>query len=176
MHLKNVYSVDAATNVDCTSNRTATPVFERNSYNKQHKGIITGDKGINRDNTKELLQETTQRNYFRRQHKGINTGDNTKKLLQETTQRNYYRRQHKGIITRDNTMELLQETKKKALNSTTKTSKKAAVHINRHSSRSNHKNSKLLQFIVQELCVSRGGCPGLSVLTSLLVSVDVKLY
>ena len=159
MHLKNVYSVDTATNVDCTSNRTATPVFERNSYNKQHKGIITGDKGINRDNTKELLQETTQRNYFRRQHKGINTGDNTKELLQETTQWNYYRR-----------------LKKKALNSTTKTSKKAAVHINRHSSRSNHKNSKLLQFIVQELCVSRGGRPGLSVLTSLLVSVDVKLY
>ena len=30
--------------------------------------------------------------------------------------------------------------------------------------------------IVQELCESRGGCPGLSVLTSLLVSVDVKLY
>ena len=30
--------------------------------------------------------------------------------------------------------------------------------------------------IVQELCESRGGHPGLSVLTSLLVSVDVKLY
>ena len=30
-------------------------------------------------------------------------------------------------------------------------------------------------FIVQELCESRGGRPGLSVLTSLLVSVDVKL-
>ena len=30
--------------------------------------------------------------------------------------------------------------------------------------------------IVQELCESRGGCPGLSVLTSLLVSVDVKNY
>ena len=29
---------------------------------------------------------------------------------------------------------------------------------------------------VQELCESRGGCPGLSVLTSLLVSVDVKLF
>jgi len=28
--------------------------------------------------------------------------------------------------------------------------------------------------IVQELCESRGGRPGLSVLTSLLVSVDVK--
>ena len=30
--------------------------------------------------------------------------------------------------------------------------------------------------IVQELCESRGGRPGLSVLTSLLVSVEVKLY
>ena len=29
---------------------------------------------------------------------------------------------------------------------------------------------------VQELCESRGGRLGLSVLTSLLVSVDVKLY
>ena len=29
---------------------------------------------------------------------------------------------------------------------------------------------------VQELCENRGGRPGLSVLTSLLVSVDVKLY
>ena len=31
-------------------------------------------------------------------------------------------------------------------------------------------------FIVQELCESRGGRPGLSVLTSLLASVEVKLY
>ena len=30
--------------------------------------------------------------------------------------------------------------------------------------------------IVQELCENRGGRPGLSVLTSLLVSVDVKIY
>ena len=30
--------------------------------------------------------------------------------------------------------------------------------------------------IVQELCESRGGRPGLSVLTSLMVSVDVKNY
>ena len=30
--------------------------------------------------------------------------------------------------------------------------------------------------IVQELCESRGGRPGLSVLTSILVSVDVKNY
>ena len=36
----------------------------------------------------------------------------------------------------------------------------------------------LLMFglIVQELCESRGGRSGLSVLTSLLTSVDVKLY
>ena len=34
----------------------------------------------------------------------------------------------------------------------------------------------LRAFIVQELCESRGGRPGLSVLTSLLVSVDVKIY
>ena len=33
-----------------------------------------------------------------------------------------------------------------------------------------------LTLIVQELCESPGGRPGLSVLTSLLVSVDVKLY
>ena len=32
------------------------------------------------------------------------------------------------------------------------------------------------QTIVQELCENRGGRPGLSVLTSLLVSVDVKNY
>ena len=32
------------------------------------------------------------------------------------------------------------------------------------------------EIIVQELCESRGGRPGLSVLMSLLVSVDVKLY
>ena len=34
----------------------------------------------------------------------------------------------------------------------------------------------LIIIIVQELCESRGGRPGLSVLTSLLVSVDVNLY
>ena len=34
----------------------------------------------------------------------------------------------------------------------------------------------IIHIIVQELCESRGGRPGLSVLTSLLVSVDVKLY
>ena len=31
-------------------------------------------------------------------------------------------------------------------------------------------------YIVKELCESRGGRPGLSVLTSLLASVDVKIY
>ena len=38
------------------------------------------------------------------------------------------------------------------------------------------KKSMLHYDIVQELCESRGGRPGLSVLTSLLVSVDVKIY
>ena len=33
-----------------------------------------------------------------------------------------------------------------------------------------------LDSTVQELCENQGGRPGLSVLTSLLVSVDVKLY
>ena len=33
-----------------------------------------------------------------------------------------------------------------------------------------------MEVIVQELCESRGGRPGLSVLTSLLASVDVNIY
>ena len=37
-------------------------------------------------------------------------------------------------------------------------------------------NERTVSVIVQELCESRGGRPGLSVLTSLLVSVDVKIY
>ena len=37
-------------------------------------------------------------------------------------------------------------------------------------------SAQLSTFIVQELCESRGGRPGLSVLTSLPVSVDVKIY
>ena len=37
-------------------------------------------------------------------------------------------------------------------------------------------DASLLPHIVQELCESRGGRPELSVLTSLLVSVDVKIY
>ena len=35
---------------------------------------------------------------------------------------------------------------------------------------------KIENHIVQELCGSQGGRPGLSVLAGLLVSVDVKLY
>ena len=34
----------------------------------------------------------------------------------------------------------------------------------------------IIIYIVQELCESQGGHPGLSVLTSLLASVDVKPY
>ena len=37
-------------------------------------------------------------------------------------------------------------------------------------------NDAWLSVIVQELCESRGGRPGLSILTSLLVSVDIKIY
>ena len=37
-------------------------------------------------------------------------------------------------------------------------------------------HSSVARFIVQELCESRGGRPGLSVLTNLKVSVDVKQY
>ena len=43
-----------------------------------------------------------------------------------------------------------------------------AICINTHTHTHTH--------IVQELCESRGGRPGLSVLTSLLASVDVKIY
>ena len=46
-----------------------------------------------------------------------------------------------------------------------------------------HRNRRLIRvgsqdvhLIVQELCESRGGRPGLSVLTSLLVSVDAKQH
>ena len=39
-----------------------------------------------------------------------------------------------------------------------------------------HQNVSSARMLVQELCESRGGRPGLSVLTSLLVSVDVKNY
>ena len=40
----------------------------------------------------------------------------------------------------------------------------------------NYRHSPQGHGIVQELCESRGGRPGLSVLTSILVSVDVKNY
>ena len=39
-----------------------------------------------------------------------------------------------------------------------------------------HKALQALLVIAQEMCESRGGRPELSVLTSLLVSVDVKYY
>ena len=45
-----------------------------------------------------------------------------------------------------------------------------------HSVSIKKKVNRQLRNIVQELCESRGGRPGLSVLTSLLVSVDVKIY
>ena len=45
-----------------------------------------------------------------------------------------------------------------------------------HVEKRKKERKKEKKIIVQELCESRGGRPGLSVLTSLLVSVDVKLY
>ena len=50
------------------------------------------------------------------------------------------------------------------------------VHKIRSSRRTTPGQKAEKEVIVQELCESRGGRPGLSVLTSLLVSVDVKLY
>ena len=50
------------------------------------------------------------------------------------------------------------------------------VHAQRPGKGLQAKQSESLRVIVQELCESRGGRPGLSVLTSLLVSVDVKNY
>ena len=47
------------------------------------------------------------------------------------------------------------------------------VHKNRVAYKGQGKNGLA---IVQELCESRGGRPGLSLLTSLLASVDVKIY
>ena len=44
-----------------------------------------------------------------------------------------------------------------------------------YSSTNKTKPVRIEMVIVQELCESRGGRPGLSVLTSLLVSVDLKL-
>ena len=64
--------------------------------------------------------------------------------------------------------------------------KKLVTHIESHASAVSLLESGEQRYIkaiivvivirVQELCESRGGRPGLSVLTSLLVSVDVKLY
>ena len=49
-------------------------------------------------------------------------------------------------------------------------------HLRTLSKNRTNERTKGFFFIVQELCESRGGRPGLSVLTSLLVSVDVKIY
>ena len=54
---------------------------------------------------------------------------------------------------------------------------KRGLHLSMNRFRQlNHSIVQELCVIVQELCESRGGRPGLSVLTSLLVSVDVKNY
>ena len=49
-------------------------------------------------------------------------------------------------------------------------------HLTSVDVKQHEKKKDSTSIIVQELCESRGGRPGLSVLTSLLVSVDVKLY
>ena len=51
-----------------------------------------------------------------------------------------------------------------------------ALHTRNESDHSLAENITLSEFIAQELCESRGGRPRLSVLTSLLVSVEVKPY
>ena len=51
---------------------------------------------------------------------------------------------------------------------------RAASKLSRRTKKKHARERK--DVIVQELCESRGGRPGLSVLTSLLVFVDVKLY
>ena len=49
--------------------------------------------------------------------------------------------------------------------------------LNVHGNHEAYKGQVVVKLaIVQELCESRGGRPVLSVLTSLLVSVDVKIY
>ena len=56
----------------------------------------------------------------------------------------------------------------------------AILHRNKNRNKRSDAHLKQLtpfsSAIVQELCESRGGRPGLSVLMSLLVSVDVKIY
>ena len=49
----------------------------------------------------------------------------------------------------------------------------SAVSLLKRAENSGHQIKKI-EVIVQELCESRGGRPGLAVLTSLPVSVDVK--
>ena len=49
-------------------------------------------------------------------------------------------------------------------------------HFNRQTIRYKRQRHRQAVVTVQELCKSRGGRPGLSVLTSLMVSVDVKQY
>ena len=49
-------------------------------------------------------------------------------------------------------------------------------HTDTYGTYFSYKQSLLDILIVQELCDSRGGRPGLSVLTSLLGSVDLKIY
>ena len=51
-----------------------------------------------------------------------------------------------------------------------------STHTKSSRSRIDKRTARATGNIVQELCESRGGRPGLSVLTSLLVSVDVKIY
>ena len=50
------------------------------------------------------------------------------------------------------------------------------THTQWNISQRNTSGSLIVRHIVQELCESRGGRPGLSVPKSLLVSVDVKIY
>ena len=66
--------------------------------------------------------------------------------------------------------------KKKTRTKTFKIRKGAHSLIIRDTGCKWHANIIYIIFIVQELYESRGGRPGLSVLTSLLVSVDVKIY
>ena len=64
--------------------------------------------------------------------------------------------------------------------------KKLVIHVASHVSAVSVRERKIVLYksdqqhqlghIVQELCESRGGRPELSVLTSLLASVDVKIY
>ena len=59
---------------------------------------------------------------------------------------------------------------------TTKERYQYTTSVDTKNARYKRMQSLIQNHIVQELCESRGGRPGLSVLTSLLVSVDVKNY